>query len=393
MDTCRLVGTVERGNSRTPIELMYEYPSEVAPLLSDTADPFVPALLLPCMAEGESLEIGPVISERLYSSLSTVQTILSQWWPALKRVDVCARSVRSMAASSCLASAAFFSGGVDSFYTTLKHSRGARPPSASRLTHLIHMDGVEGPLESSSDSAPVREEIREVAGEYGLGTIFGRTNIRSIFPLSWSSYYHGAGLASIGLSLSAGFSSILIPSTHSFRHLLPWGSHPLLDPLWSTEATEIIHDGCEVTRVEKTAMIARDPVVLQHLRVCIRNAAGPGNCGRCKKCARTMVTLAAMNLLPMARTFPDQLPEHFERLLPVDNDNDRAFVDEILDFLEQNDPGNPIASAIEGRVRRSKRRAAARTYLHNSKLGVALPLLRRIHEATARYSSGIKRNA
>ena len=53
-------------------------------------------------------------------------------------------------------------------------------------------------------------------------------------------YYHGAGLAAIGLSLAAAFRRILIPSTHTFRHLFAWGSHSLLDPLWSTERTEIV---------------------------------------------------------------------------------------------------------------------------------------------------------
>lgn len=386
-NTCRLVGTVEKGRPSASVELMYEYPLDVAPLLSAAADPFVAALLIPCMSEGEPLEIVPAISPRLLASLDAIQTIVSQWWPALRRVEVLAHSVRSTAANLSGVSASFFSGGVDSFYTCLKHVRESGSSRSARLTHLIHMDGVEALLERSADVGPLRETIREVAERYGLKTIFGKTNMRSLFPISWSTYYHGAGLSSIGLSLSAGFSQILIPSTHSFRHLLPWGSHPLLDPLWSTEETEIVHDGCEVTRVEKTARIAQDPFALQHLRVCLRNGAGLGNCGRCKKCIRTMIALEAMGVLPRATTFPRQLPNDFDKFLPVESDNDRAFAEEILEYLAATDPDSELASAITGRIRRSKRRAATRSYLNNSRLGVALPVMRRIHGAAVRLAS------
>jgi hypothetical protein len=386
-DRCRLVATIRNDERGAPFELMFEYPREVAPLLSASADPFVPALLVPCMALCEPLEITPAISPRLYASLDTIQTILTQWWSALRRVQVVARPSTAPTPPSRRTSAAFFSGGVDSFYTCLKHAGEAGSAMAPRLTHLIHMAGVEKPLEQSTDMSPLRESIRGVAEHYGLSVIFGNTNIRSVFPLSWSWYYHGAGLSSIGLSLAAGFSRILIPSTHSFRHLLPWGSHPLLDPLWSTETMEIVHDGCEVTRVEKTAAVARDPYALERLRVCLRNNAALGNCGRCKKCIRTMVTLSAMGLLQRASTFPSRLPAGFDRLLPVDSDNDRAFVEEILDYIEQHDPDSSIAKALSRRIRQSKRHSAARSYIHNSGLAVAVPAMRQLRGAAVRLAS------
>ena len=384
---CRLVATVGDEKQGAPFELMYEYPRELTTLLTSSADPFVPALLVPCMARAEPLEIVPTISPRLHASLDTIQTILSQWWPALRRVEVRAQPGSATPLSEHRTSASFFSGGVDSFYTCLKHSKERDSAGALGITHIIHMEGVETPLERSTDVRPLRDRIRMVAEHYGLNVIFGKTNIRSVFPISWSWYYHGAGLSSIGQSLAGGFSRILIPSTHSFRHLLPWGSHPLLDPLWSTEETEIVHDGCEVTRVEKTAAIGSDPFALEHLRVCLRNGAGMGNCGRCKKCVRTMVTLAAMGLLSRASTFPARLPGHFDALLPVGSDSDRAFAEEILDYLEQQQPGSPLASALSGRIRQSRRHAATRSYVHNSSLEMALPAMRRVRGAALRFAS------
>ena len=68
-------------------------------------------------------------------------------------------------------------------------------------------------------------------------------------------------------------------------------SHPALDPLWSTEAVEVVHDGAETRRVDKVAALAASPLALRYLRVCWENRGGAYNCGRCGKCMRTMVDL------------------------------------------------------------------------------------------------------
>lgn len=383
----RLVGHVERDGGRGSVELLFEYPRESEAFLPNSADAFVPALLIPCMSRSESLEIVPPISAKLSASLDTVQAILTQWWPELRRVQVTATPAGGASPAAPRTSAAFFSGGVDSFYTCLKHARAPGAALAPPLTHLVHMEGVERPLEESVDAHDLRDEIRSVAEHYELDVVFGRTNIRSVFPLSWSMYYHGAGLSAIGLSLGAGFSRIHIPSTHSFRDLFPWGSHPLLDPLWSTESTAIVHDGCEATRIEKTALVAGDSFALDHLRVCLHNAAGPGNCGRCNKCIRTMVTLEALGALPRAKSFPYRLPDGFVRLLPMASDNDRVFVEEIVSYIERWDPGSRLARTLAWRLRQTRRRAAARSYVHNSGLAGALPAVRIVRGAALRFAS------
>jgi hypothetical protein len=384
----RLVAHIETGRKREPLQLMFEYPAGHYALLRESADAFVPALLIPCMSRSEPLEVVPAISTRLHAALDTVQTILAQWWPELRRVPVAATPTDASAVEATGKSASFFSGGVDSFYTCLKHAGEPGSPWAPRLTHLVHMEGVEKPVEESVDARSLRDSIRRIAEHYGLDAVFGRTNIRTVFPISWSKYYHGAGLASIGLSLASGFRRILLPSTHSFRHLFAWGSHPLLDPLWSTEQTEIVHDGCEVTRIEKTALIANDPFALDHLRVCLRNHGGPGNCGRCSKCIRTMVTLDALGALSRAKSFPSRrLPADFDRLLPLTEDNDRAFVEEIVSYVQERDPGNRVARTLSWRLRQTQRRVAARNYVHNSPLEGALPTLRVVRGAALRLAS------
>ncbi|HEU4585069.1 MAG TPA: hypothetical protein VFR95_04930 [Gemmatimonadaceae bacterium] len=340
------------------------------------------------MSLSEPLEILPPISGRLYRALDTIQTIITQWWPEFRRIEVSAAPIDEVPGARSRTSASFFSGGVDSFYTCLKHTGASGSIQSPPLTHLVCMEGVEHPLEECTQAHALRDEVRRIAEHYELEVVFGRTNIRSAVPVPWGMYYHGAGLASIGHSLAAGFSRTLIPSTHSFRHLFPWGSHPLLDPLWSTEQTEVVHDGSEAMRVEKTALVASDAFALEHLRVCTRNGAGPGNCGRCTKCLRTMVTLQALGELSRAKSFPaGGLPVDFSRRLPLAQENDRAFVEEIVSYLEEREPNNRLARELSWRLRQTRRRAAARSYVHNSALEGALPAVRVVRGAALRFAS------
>ena len=127
-------------------------------------------------------------------------------------------------------------------------------------------------------------------------------------------YYFGAVLAAIGLCLSGSLSTVLIGSGYSYDDLVPQGSHPLLDPLWSTGALRIVHDGAETTRMRKVEVIARETAALRMLRVCGEQPESEMNCGRkvpandgCSSVARP-----ARSKLP---TFPHRIDlKHIRRL-------------------------------------------------------------------------------
>src|SRR5690606_31296538 len=71
-----------------------------------------------------------------------------------------------------------------------------------------------------------------------------------------------------------------------------WGTHPLLDHLWSSDLTAIRHLGNDAFRAEKVAAIAARPELLDHLWVCHRDPLE--NCGICPKCSRTMAVLKVL---------------------------------------------------------------------------------------------------
>ena len=101
------------------------------------------------------------------------------------------------------------------------------------------------------------------------------------------------------------------------NNLIPWGSHPDLDPLWSTERTFLRVDGAEVTRTEKVTAIAASPIAPSRLKVCWR-ADIEANCGRCEKCVRTQCALAIAGALERAPVFlqPLTVRRHYRAAPP-----------------------------------------------------------------------------
>ena len=83
------------------------------------------------------------------------------------------------------------------------------------------------------------------------------TNLRDRFTLNYERFYFGPAMVSTVLALSRGIGTLLLPSSHSYAHLEPLGSHPLLDPRWSTEGLEVVHHGAEARRTDKTAALRR----------------------------------------------------------------------------------------------------------------------------------------
>ncbi len=270
--------------------------------------------LLPAMRAAEALAIGggdgPEVSRRLLSALPTIQDIFCDWEPSLRRVEVRGAVPAERAAPRGARTGMFFSGGVDSFYTLLKHR--------DEITDLVFVRGFDMSLESESLYQRTSSMIAEVGAFYGKRVVEVETNLRTLLDphVDWACISHGAAMAAVGHLLSSSLARIYIPASQTYSRLYVGGSHPLLDPLWSSEALEFIHDGCEATRVDKVAVISGHEIVLRSLRVCFTNTDGAYNCGRCEKCVRTMLALRAFGALERCTTF--DAPLEVRNILSID---------------------------------------------------------------------------
>lgn len=322
------------------------------------ATPFLVTAVPVAMRHGWTLRSAAPVSAELLRRLPEIQDIYRHWIPGSTRIPVEAAGQGSE--PSVLAAGrgagSFFSGGVDSYYTLLKHR--------DAITRLIFVIGFDLPLHKEGLIGRVGTAVGEAAAALGVELIRVRTNLRDFCDrhVPWS-IYHGAALASVALLLQADLAQAFIPSTHTYADMFPWGSHPLLDHRWSTEGIRLAHDGCEATRFEKMEAVAQSPVALQTLRVCFRNHGGAYNCGRCEKCLRTMVSLEILGALSRCTTFPGRLDVGRVAALRLGGDpNCLSFVRENLDAAVTRGADGQLVQALRqamrspGVIRRWRRR-------------------------------------
>ena len=372
----RLVGAVERGAGRERTELSFEFPERFQPFVDESADPFAVAALLPAAHAGEPFEVVPPISPRLRFNLPRVLDVWHAWHPEVARVSVETEPRTEPAAPPAGRAATFFSGGVDSFYTLLKR---LRPEAAlpAPLTHVVFMRGIETRLERSEGVDESLRRVEEVAEAAGVECLTGVSTLRTFSRLHWEDYYYGAGLSATALALADGFDYVCIPSGYSYNHMIPHGSTPLVDEMYSTENLAIVHDGAEVSRAEKLALAVEwnRELVLDNLRVCIRNQGGDHNCGRCKKCVRTAIPLKVVGAWEDARTFSDKSTDHWEETVAQDH---LALIEENLELARTRGASGELTAMLERVVGKKRGREALKTLVHNTPLERALPLARRL---------------
>jgi len=322
-----------------------------APIAS-RADAWLCATLIPAMKLGAALQIDGAVGPRLLASSSSVQDIMAMWSPRCRRVSIRADRSDVEPRTAPRPAACFFSGGVDSFYTLLKHR--------DAIDTLIFVHGHDTPLDERDRLAAISQRIHAAARELGKSAIDVETNLRDFSEryATWAPEYFGSFLGSIAALLAPQFATIYIPASCDYNQLDPFGSHPLLDPLWSTDEMTIVHDGCEATRFQRVARIAASDVALRYLRVCLRDRGPIENCARCEKCLRTMVSLRILGALDHCRTFAH--PLDLARVARVDTSSDetRSYVEENLRALRDvgaaNDPllEQALQDALGGLYRR-----------------------------------------
>jgi hypothetical protein len=287
--------------------VVHRWSYEAAELSDDrAADALLVASLLPAMRAGELLTATDPVSPRLLASVEQIEDIVLSWaeriagYDVYERIAVEAPSRTSTPLSAHRGAACFFTAGVDSFYTVLRHR--------DEIDALVYVRGFDVALDDTALDAQVLGGVRSAADELGLPLVVVRTDLRAFSDRfsNWD-HYHGAALASVAHLLAARFSTFFVPGTQTYAFLAPLGTHPLLDPRWSTEDVELVHDGCEASRLDKLGLVASEPAARRSLRVCWENRGGAYNCGRCEKCLRTMVAMDALGVLGSFDRIPHRI--------------------------------------------------------------------------------------
>lgn len=246
--------------------------------LLPSAECFIGIALLEAMITDRDIVVdGTPISNELSISLSEIQKIYSCWNNDLKIIKIEANLSSKNLNYNKVGS--FFSAGVDSTHTLLRNME--------KITHLIMFNIFDYGNNKEFLKKRVNKQ-KKFAKSIGKDLIPIETNAREWIEsrkITWL-FAHGLFLSSIGGAL--GMKKVYIPSSHTYAELFPWGSHPLSDPLWSTESTRVIHDGAGSRRSDKIKEILENELLLNNLQTCWKYIHK--NCGECPKCARSILT-------------------------------------------------------------------------------------------------------
>jgi hypothetical protein len=331
-DSLRLIFPVTHGQTQTCVWFTVRN-ADAAP----SGNAALAIALVPAMRAARSLVLADSLSPRLFASQAAIQKLFQQWDNRFNDVEITA-PLSEPRQASIGGTGLFFTGGVDSFFSLLRHRE--------EITHLIFVRGFDIKRDEQEVDGSVLPAIRVVAAQMNKTLVEVSTNIREFSDpiVDWALDYHGTALAAVALLLAPILNKVYVAASHAEGDTFRWGSHLLLDPLYSTETMSLIHDGANATRVGKVAAIADDRLVQQTLRVC--NKAGAYNCGRCEKCLRTMINLRVAGALEKVVTFDRHLRLNEVRLIHVRDENKASFVSENLTALRAKGDDDELALAL-----------------------------------------------
>ena len=281
----------------------FEVPAEHAGSITESGNPWLTCLAPMAAKLGEPLRIPLPVDALLLRNIREVMAIWKTWYPGVTVVPVDAPTADPAPAVEGRKTGLLFSGGVDAFFSLLHNER--LDPGSIPADDLIAIHGFDILLDGEEIFARHARHLRSAAAETGKTLVIVRMNLRRtrLREASMAGLWHGCALASVGLLLEKRYGTLLVAASDEYPNPVPWGSHPLTDPLLSTSATRVIHDGAAFTRWEKLEFLSRFDVVLRSLRVCSR----PGfeeNCANCEKCVRNMIILDVLGVLDRCTTFP-----------------------------------------------------------------------------------------
>lgn len=276
---------------------------------------------LPAWLAGERrIVVEGAVCPLLVANLGIAASMLSGWYRDFPPLPLIEAERRHQAPVQ--GAAIFLSGGVDSL-ASLRHLTTVLPPGHPERPGAAVLVDYQDIRNVSRDETEARfiqrsARCRAVCEDIGVQLVTIRTNIRRLNddPQTWIHRYHGAVLAAMGHFVSDDFCLLHVAATNEAAHLDPWGSHPLLDPFYSSRHLRIAHHGVEFSRLEKVGLLRDWSVALDTVNVCTSRESRGRNCGRCEKCIRTRLHLLVHGCLARAAAFAgeDVLPAELEKL-------------------------------------------------------------------------------
>lgn len=315
----------------TPFFLEYsinEKPLDISPVPeSILAVPFV-CNLLPIAWITNSILIVPELDKDFLDTIPQIKLGYQRMFPNVAwGGDVLVQRVVPNLPVTQVRSAAFFSGGVDSWCTLMRHM--------DESPDLIAIWGSDVPWDNESGWHELRDSLRETADDLLLPLITVRSTFRrTIYEdcLTWTfekaledNWWHGVqhGIAIISHAAPSnylrGVSTQYIAASHCPEDgVVKCASDPSIDNFVRFGGCRVVHDAY-ISRQEKIRYIldyCKRHSQKAKLHVCWETDSGE-NCCRCEKCYRTIVGILIEGGDPADYGFPETKVnlKHMQQLL------------------------------------------------------------------------------
>jgi len=205
----------------------------------------------------------------------------------------------------------FFSGGADSIYSLQTNRLKYQPDHPLYIKDCFIVHGFDMNYSSQSTEGlhifeRAMHTAKKITDDANANLIPVFTNLRHHFDegdMFWPDWHFGAALAAIGHCFTSRIDTVFIASSFEPSMLMPCGSHPLIDPNYSSADLRVIHDDLCST-FEKIKSITKWEVGFHNIRSCYQNNNDHLNCCHCEKCIRIMITLLALGELERSQAFP-----------------------------------------------------------------------------------------
>lgn len=301
-----------RGDFSLPgenIEVWFDVGEDVADGLSKSGAPWLLAMLPYGFEMGGTIEIDIPTDSLLVENLKALGFIFRRWYPELKPVElrVNSQTMRTNAEHSV----GFFSGGIDSMHTVIRHLPLAGADQVGLIDELLMVWGFDIELDEPAEFAALREQVKPFVDRTGLRLQTIATNIRrpgTYWRRRWGPLTHSIGRAACAHALDRRYKKAVWAAGFRIDDAFPSGSHPMTDQYGSSNDLRISLDGSAHRRMDKVAFLAKHPWAVEDIHVCF-NKAGSRNCGKCIKCVRSAIALDLAGLSDRCRTLPAITPD------------------------------------------------------------------------------------
>jgi hypothetical protein len=259
----------------------------------EVLDGFVSGVIFSAMQIGQPLRVHGPMSRRYLIQLSLFQEAWASLRPErYRRVDVVPTEVRDVVREGPLRAITGFTGGVDSTYTLLRNTGGELGLGSIPIEAVLFVQFSNKTRKGSPDR--LFHKAKPLLESRGIELKTLRSDVRETSGQVWIDAHAGI-LSACFFNYSDRYGMAALSATEPVRAMvMPWGSNPATDPLLSSPAMALFHDGSAATRTEKLAAIASDANARRSLQVCLKKT--DHNCGTCRKCVRTRLNFLAVGI-------------------------------------------------------------------------------------------------